>query len=68
MNESDLSARKIFFLDFFGRLWRKTDGFKKPRKNFFFEPKGHFRSFFRKFFVSMITSGKFCIDPENLSP
>ena len=29
MNESDLSARKKFFLDFFGRLWRKTDGLKK---------------------------------------
>ena len=33
-----------------------------------FEPEGHFRTFFRKKFLSTITSGKFYVDPENLNP
>ena len=40
---------------------------EKPSK-IFFEPEGHFRTFFRKNFLSTMTSGKFYVDPEILSP
>ena len=40
---------------------------KKLKKNFF-EPEGHFRTFFRKIFLSTMTIGKFYVDPEILSP
>ena len=39
----------------------------KKLKKKFFEPEGHFRTFFRKIFLSTITSGKFYVDPENLN-
>ena len=68
MTVRTLTVGKNFFLDFFGRPWYKTDGFKKTQKKIFFEPKGHFRSFFRKNFQSTITSGRFQVDPENSSP
>ena len=39
----------------------------KRSKNFF-EPKGHFQTFFRKKFLFTIMSGQFHVDPEIMSP
>ena len=50
MTESDLSARKKICSRFFwNRPFRATND-RKNLEKFFFEPKGHFRSFFRNFF------------------
>ena len=59
----------IFFFD----ILSKTDRGPKPRVSkklikIFFEPKGHFRTFFRKKNLSTIMNGQFHVDPENLSP
>ena len=58
------------FARFFRSSVVQNGRFRKTlAKFFFFEPKGHFGSFFRKNFLSTMTSGKFQVDPTKiLSP
>ena len=60
-------SKKNFWYFFRAPVIRK-EMFQKNYSKFFFEPKGHFRTFFRKIFLSTMTSGKFYVDPKIFSP
>ena len=61
--------RPDIYFDYEKRSTRKIGSANVSRKNKKkFEPKGHFRTFFRKNFLFAIISGQFHVDPENLSP
>ena len=64
MSEGNFSAGKNNFRYFVGH----QNELSQSTLDFFPEPKGHFRIFFRENFLSTIMSGQFLVDPENLSP
>ena len=63
-----LRSKKIFFRFFRSSVVQNGRFRKNLEKKFFSSRKGHFRSFFRKIFLSMIIRGQLYVDPENSSP